>query len=312
MGRKVITLYLVVDIVLFLNNNLVKINIEKNEQCKSSENLIETERAKKDKIDEINNVINRTKIYHKSNKSRNDNTVLDNSNSNTDSKINSHPMQIPLPNKNVIESTVNNKYNSIIIKGIIQCDLPNPSLYTLNGKANMRLNGLGNEFPLDAKNLLLKGAKLRNTEWIIGIVIYTGHNCKLMKNAKDPIIKMSSVESLLNKLLLGILFLQIILSIISCICHSIYYDNHEIIIIASSTINEYESSKNTWIDYLPFNLGIDSTLSFFTYLLLLNTMIPISLIITLELVKIIQGLFIGVDAESYSFTRKKYIRSTIK
>ena len=290
-----------------LNNNLVKINIEKNEQCKSSENLIETERAKKDKIDEINNVINRTKIYHKSNKSRNDNTVLDNSNSNTDSKINSHPIQIPSPNKNVIETTVNNKYNSIIIKGIIQCDLPNPSLYTLNGKANMRLNGLGNEFPLDAKNLLLKGAKLRNTEWIIGIVIYTGHNCKLMKNAKDPIIKMSSVESLLNKLLLGILFLQIILSIISCICHSIYYDNHEIIIIASSTINEYESSKNTWIDYLPFNLGIDSTLSFFTYLLLLNTMIPISLIITLELVKIIQGLFIGVDAESYSFTRKKYI-----
>ena len=290
-----------------LNNNLAKINIEKNEQCKSSENLIETERAKKDKIDEINNVINRTKIHHKSNKSRNDNTGLDNSNSNTDSKINSHPMQIPLPNKNVIESTVNNQYNSITIKGIIQCDLPNPSLYTLNGKANMRLNGLGNEFPLDAKNLLLKGAKLRNTEWIIGIVIYTGHNCKLMKNAKDPIIKMSSVESLLNKLLLGILFLQIILSIISCICHSIYYDNHEIIIIASSTINEYESSKNTWIDYLPFNLGIDSTLSFFTYLLLLNTMIPISLIITLELVKIIQGLFIGVDAESYSFTRKKYI-----
>ena len=88
-------------------------------------------------------------------------------------------MQIPSPNKNVIESTVNNQYNSITIKGIIQCDLPNPSLYTLNGKANMRLNGLGNEFPLDAKNLLLKGAKLRNTEWIIGIVIYTGHNCKL-------------------------------------------------------------------------------------------------------------------------------------
>ena len=36
-------------------------------------------------------------------------------------------------------------------------------------------------------------------------------------------------------------------------------------------------------------------------------MIPISLIITLELVKIVQGLFISVDVESYSFTRKKYI-----
>ena len=96
-------------------------------------------------------------------------------------------------------NSIGNKENIITIEGIIQCDLPNPSLYMLNGRTNMRFNGIGNEFPLDAKNLLLKGAKLRNTEWIIGIIIYTGHNCKLMKNAKDPVIKMSSVESLLNK-----------------------------------------------------------------------------------------------------------------
>ena len=171
----------------------------------------------------------------------------------------------------------NNNNNVITIEGIIQCDLPNPSLYMLNGRTNMRLNGIGNEFPLDAKNLLLKGAKLRNTEWVIGIIIYTGHNCKLMKNAKDPILKMSSVESLLNKLLVGILFLQIVLSIISCICHSLYYKNKEKIIISSSTLSNEESYSNTWVDYLPFSLAFDSLLSFFTYLLLLNTMIPISL-----------------------------------
>jgi phospholipid-transporting ATPase len=128
-----------------------------------------------------------------------------------------------------------------------------------------------------------------------------------MKNAKDPILKMSSVEKLLNKLLVGILFLQIILSIISCICHSIYYNQKEDIIISSDKINNEERLINSWIDYLPFKLSVDSILTFFTYLLLLNTMIPISLIITLELVKIIQGLFISVDVESYSFTRKKYI-----
>ena len=36
--------------------------------------------------------------------------------------------------------------------------------------------------PLDAKQLLLKGAKLKNTKWILGIVIYTGHDCKLKKS----------------------------------------------------------------------------------------------------------------------------------
>ena len=214
----------------------------------------------------------------------------------------------PIVNSNVNNNNQsNNNHSKITIEGIIQCDLPNPSLYMLNGRTNMRLNGIGNEFPLDAKNLLLKGAKLRNTEWIIGIIIYTGHNCKLMKNAKDPIIKMSSVEKLLNKLLVGILIVQIILSIVSSISHSIYFKSKEKIIIYKSYPDAVKESSNTWIDYLPFSLATDSFLSFFTYLLLLNTMIPISLIITLELVKIVQGLFIGVDVESYSFTRKKYI-----
>jgi phospholipid-transporting ATPase len=227
------------------------------------------------------------------------------SNQNEEAKIVNSNSNINANNNK--ENNNNNNTNMITIEGIIQCDLPNPSLYMLNGKTNMRLNGIGNEFPLDAKNLLLKGAKLRNTEWIIGIIIYTGHNCKLMKNAKDPIIKLSSVESLLNKLLLGIFVLEILLSIASCICHSLYFKNKEKIIISNSSINDNEALSNAWVDYLPFSLAIDSLLTFFTYITLLNTMIPISLIVTLELVKIVQGLFIGVDAESYSFNRKKYI-----
>ena len=274
-----------------------------------NENIIKTQREKNKKIEELNNIINNTNISinnNNKNKTRNIRLDSDNPNCPTDSKLNPIiAQQQPIPgDKNLDQQIIQNYIN---ITGIIQCDLPNPSLYTLNGKANMRLNGIGNEFPLDAKNLLLKGAKLKNTDWIIGIVIYTGHNCKLMKNAKDPILKLSSVETLLNKLLVGILFLQIILSIISCICHSIYYNQNEKIIISSDRINNNESLSNTWIDYLSFRLSVDSILSFFTYLLLLNTMIPISLIITLELVKIIQGLFIGVDVEAYSFSRKKYI-----
>ena len=206
------------------------------------------------------------------------------------------------------DKTIITKLDNFSIEGIIQCDLPNPSLYMLNGKANMRLNGIGNEFPLDAKNLLLKGARLKNTDWIIGIVIYTGHNCKLMKNAKEPLIKMSSVERLLNKLLVGIFIFQIILSIISAILHSIYFIRDKNLIIQSDTLsNEEEIKKSAFIDYMVFIIGVDSLLSFFTYLLLLNTLIPVSLVITLEIAKIIQGLFISADAAGYSFYRKKFI-----
>ena len=210
-------------------------------------------------------------------------------------------------NNNENDKEINTKADEILIEGIIQCDMPNPSLYMLNGRANMRVNGIGNEFPLDAKNLLLKGARLKNTDWIIGIVIYTGHNCKLMKNAKDPLIKMSTVEKLLNKLLLGIFVLQVILSITSAILHFVYFKRDKNLMIHSDTLNEEEQLKNTFIDYMDFNIGVDSLLCFFTYFLLLNTLIPVSLVITLEIVKIIQGLFISVDAESYSFNRKKFI-----
>ena len=212
-----------------------------------------------------------------------------------------------LINTNENDKIINIKVDEFSIEGIIQCDLPNPSLYMLNGKANMRVNGIGSEFPLDAKNLLLKGARLKNTEWIIGIVIYTGHNCKLMKNSKEPLLKMSSVEKLLNKLLLGIFVLQVILSVISAILHLVYFQRDKLLMIQSDTLNEEEQIKNAFIDYMNFNLVIDSLLSFFTYILLLNTLIPVSLVITLEIVKIIQGLFISVDVESYSFSRKKFI-----
>ena len=194
------------------------------------------------------------------------------------------------------------------IEGIIQCDMPNPSLYMLNGKANMNLNGKKNEFPLDGKNLLLKGAKLRNTEWIVGIIIYTGHNCKIMKNARDPILKMSSLEKLLNKLLIFIFICQSSLSLICAILHFVYYNKEKILILQSSNCDEEKAYFN-YIDYLPFKLIVDTILNFFTYLLLLNTMIPISLIVTLELIKIIQGVFIRMDAKSYSFVRKKFIKT---
>lgn len=35
--------------------------------------------------------------------------------------------------------------------------------------------------PLGADQILLRGAQLRNTQWVHGIVVYTGHDTKLMQ-----------------------------------------------------------------------------------------------------------------------------------
>jgi len=148
---------------------------------------------------------------------------------------------------------------------------------------------------LDPKQLLLKGAILKNTEWIIGMVVYTGHNTKLMLNSKKGKVKYSSVEKLMSKFLISILILQSILCIICAILYGVFYKVNV----------EYNPFLNVSSGYLI----VDSILNYFTYLLLLNTMIPISLIISLEMAKIVQGYFITLDVKLYSKIRNKFCKA---
>ena len=196
----------------------------------------------------------------------------------------------------------NEKINKFDIYGEVIADMPNPALYQLNGRMEIKFKINNQEqickIPLDAKQLLLKGAKLKNTKWVLGIVIYTGHNCKLMKNAKDPITKFSSVESLMNSGLIIIFFMQFILCCVSIILRGYYY---------KTNLDNADKDPTANFGYAEYNYIIESLLNFFTYLLLLNTLIPISLIITLEVVKLIQGFFMSSDPNCYSKLRKKWL-----
>jgi len=44
-------------------------------------------------------------------------------------------------------------------------------------------------------------------------------------------------------------------------------------------------------------------------MLLLNTMVPISLIISLDIIKFLQGYFLSVDVEMYSQIREKFVKA---
>jgi len=184
------------------------------------------------------------------------------------------------------------------LRGNCVIDQPSPELYKLDGKLEISLgdsssNNVNLNIPLDAKQLLLKGAILKNTKWIIGIVCYTGHLTKLMLNSKKPRIKYSKVELLMSNLLISILIMQMIFCLLCSFLNSVFYFNF--------------LQGNIFVDYLEHNIFVDSVYKYFTYLLLLNTMIPISLIITLEIVKMIQGFFIRYDIEMFSKIRGKFV-----
>ena len=46
---------------------------------------------------------------------------------------------------------------------------------------------------------------------IYGVVIYTGHSTKIMKNAKNPIVKSSNIMRVMNNLLTSVFIFQFFL-----------------------------------------------------------------------------------------------------
>lgn len=76
---------------------------------------------------------------------------------------------------------------------------------------------------LGPDQLLLRGAMLRNTRWIFGVVIYTGHDTKLMQNntATAP-LKRSTLDRLINTQILMLFFILLILCILSAIFNAIW------------------------------------------------------------------------------------------
>lgn len=66
----------------------------------------------------------------------------------------------------------------------------------------------------DNSQLLFRGAKLKNTEWVWGLVIYTGQCSKIMMNGQNYTTKLSSLERKLNYLLVSLLLVQTALCVV--------------------------------------------------------------------------------------------------
>ena len=97
----------------------------------------------------------------------------------------------------------------------IRSEQPNSSLYTYEGTLTMNMGGGEKELPLNPDQLLLRGATLRNTPWIHGAVVFTGHETKLMRNATATPIKRTAVEHIVNIQIIMLVSILLALSVIS-------------------------------------------------------------------------------------------------
>ena len=62
----------------------------------------------------------------------------------------------------------------------------------------------GKQYALDNDNIVLRGAILRNTNWCYGVVIFAGKDTKLMQNSGKTKFKRTSIDRLLNFVILGV------------------------------------------------------------------------------------------------------------
>ncbi|KAL8768896.1 MAG: hypothetical protein Q9209_004950 [Squamulea sp. 1 TL-2023] len=154
---------------------------------------------------------------------------------------------------------------------------PNLDLYKFEG----RVNAGQEQLPLTNNEIIYRGSIIRNTPQVLAMVIYTGEECKIRMNAtKNPRIKAPALQTAVNKVVVVTVLFVLALAIFNTVAYQIWRETKE---------------EKSW--YL-----VNASVGFFpilaSFIILFNTMIPLSLYVSLEIVKLFQMILMN-DIEMY-------------
>lgn len=177
--------------------------------------------------------------------------------------------------------------------GEIICEQPNNAIYKFEG--NIRLANVNERVALGTDNMLLRGCSLKNTEFIYGVAVFTGHDTKVMKNAASAKYKFSSLERKMNMAIGLILVTQLILSSIAAFLGANWTNKASSTALAPECISSVNGQMPPWCSlqkeyYLDLDIGqtIEAGFPFFqkfgTWILIFTNFVPISLMVTKEVV----------------------------
>ncbi|KAM6953984.1 phospholipid-transporting ATPase ID-like [Aplochiton taeniatus] len=167
--------------------------------------------------------------------------------------------------------------------GEVCCEPPNNRLDRFTGTLIVG----GQKFSLDNEKVLLRGCTLRNTEWCFGLVLFGGPETKLMQNSGKTTFKRTSIDRLMNILVLCIF------GFLGAMCM--------VLAIGNWIWELQEGSKFTV--FLPRQEGTDAALSafraFWSYIIILNTVVPISLYVSVEIIRLGNSFYIDWDRKMF-------------
>ncbi|XP_077633815.1 phospholipid-transporting ATPase IC isoform X2 [Crocuta crocuta] len=166
--------------------------------------------------------------------------------------------------------------------GFIECEEPNNRLDKFTGTLFWR----NMTFPLDADKILLRGCVIRNTDFCHGLVVFAGADTKIMKNSGKTKFKRTKIDYLMNYMVYTIFVVLILLSAGLAIGHA-YWE---------AQVGNYSWYLYDGQDFTPSYRGF---LNFWGYIIVLNTMVPISLYVSVEVIRLGQSYFINWDLQMY-------------
>ncbi|PSS31903.1 Phospholipid-transporting ATPase, partial [Actinidia chinensis var. chinensis] len=172
--------------------------------------------------------------------------------------------------------------------GKIKCEDPNPNLYTFVGNLEYDRQ----IYPLDLSQILLRDSKLRNTTYVYGVVIFTGHDSKVMQNATKSPSKRSRIEKQMDKIIYVLFSLLVLISLISSIGFAV---KTQFQMPEWWYLQPFVDSKL----YDPTQPALSGLFHLVTALILYGYLIPISLYVSIEVVKVLQAMFINQDIHMY-------------
>jgi len=151
----------------------------------------------------------------------------------------------------------------------------------------------GSAVSVDGKSLMMRETNLRNCDFVFGLVVYTGNDTKIQRSnleGEKPKTKVSFIMRAVNTYLIYMLGLQSILCIVGGILAGLYRDG---------------LTKDMW--FLDFGApgstaptaAQTGVYAFFSWFILLSQMVPISLIVSAEMVKFVQSIFIEHDLQLF-------------
>ncbi|KAL7603997.1 hypothetical protein Lser_V15G19335 [Lactuca serriola] len=188
-----------------------------------------------------------------------------------------------------------------IISGLIKCEKPNRNIYGF--QANIEIDG--KRLSLGPSNIVLRGCVIKNTDWAVGVAVYAGRETKAMLNNSGAPSKRSRLETHMNKeIILLSIFLVGLCTIVST-CAGVWLKRHREDLDLMPFYRKKDYSKQEVENYNFYGLGMEIFFSFLMSVIVFQIMIPISLYISMELVRVGQAYFMIRDDKMFDSTSNK-------